>query len=64
LPSWLTEADVATFAAVYRESGFRGGLNWYRNIDRNWELTRHGRARKSTSRPCSSRDRRMALSPG
>ena len=20
-------------------SGFRGGLNWYRNIDRNWELT-------------------------
>ena len=22
-----------------RQSGFRGGLNWYRNIDRNWELT-------------------------
>ena len=19
-------------------TGFRGGLNWYRNIDRNWEL--------------------------
>jgi pimeloyl-ACP methyl ester carboxylesterase len=19
-------------------AGFRGGLNWYRNIDRNWEL--------------------------
>jgi pimeloyl-ACP methyl ester carboxylesterase len=23
----------------YRRTGFRGGLNWYRNIDRNWELT-------------------------
>ena len=39
LPNWLTEADLAYFAAVYQDSGFRGGLNWYRNIDRNWELT-------------------------
>src|SRR5438105_4546222 len=39
LPNWLTEADLAYFAAVYQEAGFRGGLNWYRNIDRNWELT-------------------------
>ncbi len=38
LPNWLTEADLAYFAAVYQQSGFRGGLNWYRNIDRNWEL--------------------------
>ena len=27
------------FTEAYRKSGFRGGLNWYRNIDRNWELT-------------------------
>jgi pimeloyl-ACP methyl ester carboxylesterase len=26
-------------AAEFSRSGFRGGLNWYRNIDRNWELT-------------------------
>lgn len=39
LPDWLTEADVATFAEIYAQSGFRGGLNWYRNLDRNWELT-------------------------
>jgi pimeloyl-ACP methyl ester carboxylesterase len=39
LPNWLTEADVAYFAEAYKESGFRGGLNWYRNLDRNWELT-------------------------
>ncbi|WGR92127.1 alpha/beta hydrolase [Bradyrhizobium sp. ISRA443] len=39
LPNWLTEADIAEFAAGYAVSGFRGGLNWYRNLDRNWELT-------------------------
>jgi pimeloyl-ACP methyl ester carboxylesterase len=27
------------FAGEYQRTGFRGGLNWYRNIDRNWELT-------------------------
>jgi pimeloyl-ACP methyl ester carboxylesterase len=39
LPDWLDEADLSYFTEVYQESGFRGGLNWYRNIDRNWELT-------------------------
>jgi pimeloyl-ACP methyl ester carboxylesterase len=39
LPDWLTEADLNYFAEAYRKSGFRGGLNWYRNIDRNWELS-------------------------
>jgi pimeloyl-ACP methyl ester carboxylesterase len=39
LPDWLGEADLAYFSEAYRKSGFRGGLNWYRNIDRNWELT-------------------------
>jgi pimeloyl-ACP methyl ester carboxylesterase len=32
LPAWLGEADLDFYAGV------RGGLNWYRNIDRNWEL--------------------------
>ena len=39
LPDWLSESDLAYFTKAYRESGFRGGMNWYRNIDRNWELT-------------------------
>ncbi|MEO8320480.1 MAG: alpha/beta hydrolase [Bradyrhizobium sp.] len=39
LPDWLSEADIATFAEAYQQSGFRGGLNWYRNLDRNWDLT-------------------------
>ena len=37
-PEWLTEADVDFYANEFRNAGFRGGLNWYRNIDRNWEL--------------------------
>jgi epoxide hydrolase A/B len=39
LPHWISEADIAYFTEAYRISGFRGGLNWYRNLDRNWELT-------------------------
>ncbi len=38
LPEWLSEADVEYYAGQFQQSGFRGGLNWYRNIDRNWEL--------------------------
>jgi pimeloyl-ACP methyl ester carboxylesterase len=38
LPSWLTEADVDFYAGEFARTGFRGGLNWYRNIDRNWEI--------------------------
>ena len=38
LPSWLTEADLDVYTAEFERTGFRGGLNWYRNIDRNWEL--------------------------
>src|SRR5436305_3115623 len=39
LPPWLSEADLNFYAAEFARNGFRGGLNWYRNIDRNWELT-------------------------
>ncbi len=39
LPSWLTEKDIDYFTSEFKRTGFRGGLNWYRNIDRNWELT-------------------------
>jgi pimeloyl-ACP methyl ester carboxylesterase len=38
LPAWLTEGDVDYFAGEFSRTGFRGGLSWYRNIDRNWEL--------------------------
>jgi len=37
--NFLTAADFAVFATAFTKTGFRGGLNWYRNLDRNWELT-------------------------
>ncbi len=37
-PDWLPNAELEPFVAAFEASGFRGGLNWYRNIDRNWEL--------------------------
>jgi len=39
LPPWLTEADLDYFVAEFERTGFRGGLNWYRNMDRTWELS-------------------------
>jgi pimeloyl-ACP methyl ester carboxylesterase len=39
LPEWLTEADLDVLVAEYGGRGFTGGLNWYRNHDRNWALT-------------------------
>ena len=39
LPAWLTEADVEFYTNEFKRAGFRGGINWYRNSDRNWELT-------------------------
>ena len=38
LPPWLSESDIDFYAAEFARTGFRGGLNWYRNIDASWEL--------------------------
>lgn len=39
LPAWLSEAEFERYVAEFTRTGFTGGLNWYRNFDRNWELT-------------------------
>lgn len=39
LPAWLSDADLDYYAAEFARAGFRGGLNWYRNLRRNWELS-------------------------
>jgi pimeloyl-ACP methyl ester carboxylesterase len=38
LPPWLSEADLAVYGAAFAASGFRGPLNWYRNLRRNTGL--------------------------
>jgi pimeloyl-ACP methyl ester carboxylesterase len=45
LPNWLTENDLQVYAESFRHSGFRGALNWYRNLDRNQELLGFARGR-------------------
>lgn len=39
LPSWLTQADLDYYVSEFEEAGFRGGINYYRNFQRNWETT-------------------------
>ncbi|MGA2284834.1 MAG: alpha/beta hydrolase [Dehalococcoidia bacterium] len=41
LPEWLTEEDLAYYVAEFQRTGFRGGLNRYRNLDRDWEELAH-----------------------
>ena len=35
--TFLSPAEIDAYASVYARTGFRGGINWYRNFDRNWE---------------------------
>jgi pimeloyl-ACP methyl ester carboxylesterase len=36
---WLSEEELDFYVQSFERTGFTGGLNWYRNIDRNWEQT-------------------------
>lgn len=39
LPDWLSPDELDHYVAEFTRTGFTGGINWYRNLDRNWELT-------------------------
>ena len=41
LPDWLSQAELDHYTAEFTRTGFTGGINWYRNFDRNWQLTEH-----------------------
>lgn len=36
LPAWLSPADLAVYVADFERTGLTGGLNRYRNVDRDW----------------------------
>jgi pimeloyl-ACP methyl ester carboxylesterase len=38
-PSFMTDEELDVYVRTFSRTGFRGGLNYYRNIDRNWERT-------------------------
>jgi pimeloyl-ACP methyl ester carboxylesterase len=37
MPEWLSEEDLDVYAGEFERTGFTGGLNRYRNVDRDWE---------------------------
>jgi pimeloyl-ACP methyl ester carboxylesterase len=39
LPDWISEDDLDRYITEFSRTGFTGGLNWYRNFDRNWQTT-------------------------
>ncbi|KAG5044266.1 hypothetical protein AAZX31_03G214300 [Glycine max] len=39
LPTWLSQEDVTYYASKFTKTGLTGGLNYYRNLNLNWELT-------------------------
>lgn len=41
LPTWLDQQELDYYVAQFKDSGFRGGINYYRNLDRNWKITEH-----------------------
>ncbi len=38
-PLLISEDDLKFYVDTYTRTGFTGGINWYRNMDRNWETT-------------------------
>lgn len=34
----MSDSDLAVFVSAFETTGFTGGINWYRNLDRNWHL--------------------------
>jgi len=41
LPSWITQQELDVYVEEFTRTGFTGGINWYRNMDRDWERSAH-----------------------
>ena len=39
-PAWIDASELDYYVEEFTRAGFRGGINYYRNFHRNWELTR------------------------
>ena len=35
----LDDSEAQVYVETFARTGFTGGINWYRNLDRNWETT-------------------------
>jgi pimeloyl-ACP methyl ester carboxylesterase len=66
LPGWLTQEELDHYVTEFTRTGFRGGVSWYRNLDRNWELMEpHGQDKVSVPSLflIGSKDPVMLMSP-
>jgi pimeloyl-ACP methyl ester carboxylesterase len=64
--TWLEPEELDYFVAEFERTGFRGGLNWYRNVDRTWELLAPFHGAKVTQPACfiaGDRDGVIAMNP-
>lgn len=41
LPPWMSAEHFTEYVDAFSAGGFKGPLDWYRNLDRNWSLTAH-----------------------
>jgi pimeloyl-ACP methyl ester carboxylesterase len=48
----LTPEEHAVYVETFRETGFTGALNWYRNFDHNWEQTPEQDGARIDDLPC------------
>jgi pimeloyl-ACP methyl ester carboxylesterase len=65
-PEWMSEDDLRVYVEAFERTGFTGGLNWYRNIDRNWELAEevaHRRVEQPALYVAGSRDPVLGFMP-
>jgi pimeloyl-ACP methyl ester carboxylesterase len=47
-PDFLSDEDFQVYLRAFQEGGLTGPLNYYRNVDRNWETTQHLHERQVT----------------
>jgi pimeloyl-ACP methyl ester carboxylesterase len=48
----LSAAEQAVYVEAFTETGFTPGINWYRNMDRNWELAPEQDGARIDGIPC------------
>jgi soluble epoxide hydrolase/lipid-phosphate phosphatase len=46
LSKMVTEEEIQFYVQQFKKSGFRGPLNWYRNMERNWKWSCRSIGRK------------------
>lgn len=39
LPPWMSAEHFQEYVDAFAQGGFKGPIDWYRNLDRNWALT-------------------------